>query len=145
MSSQYKLDGIVRDSTIVCPHKPMKSLLGNMLQRQCGDIQGGCRHACGPALEEGHAKGLPPTTASLKLSLKEPRPVPPMLTWLPFNPLCPLDTCHHSCSSTRAHTQQKGAVETDFKKQAWVSRDISVPASQPASRADEQTDIKAVR
>lgn len=30
--------------------------------------------------KRGEAKGLPPTTASLNLSLKEPRPVPPMLS-----------------------------------------------------------------
>ena len=26
----------------------------------CGDIQGGCRHACGPALEEGRCEGATP-------------------------------------------------------------------------------------
>lgn len=49
MSSQHKLDGIVRITTIMSPHELMKQWLSNMLQRQqwhqsqrsmgCGDVQ----------------------------------------------------------------------------------------------------------
>ncbi len=42
--------------------------------------------------KRGEAKGLPPTTASLNLSLKEPSPVPPRFPWLAFTPLWLLDT-----------------------------------------------------
>lgn len=55
--------------------------------------------------KRGDAKGLPPRTASLNLSLKEPRPVPPMLSWLAFTPLWLLDTCHST--TPQAHRKER--------------------------------------
>ena len=43
----------------------------------------------------GDAKGEPPMRASLKRSLKDPSPMPPMFSWLAFCPRWLHATCHN--------------------------------------------------